>query len=58
MCLNPKEKFVYKDSDYELFTFLGTNNDVRNVIEVKPRYVFTKTRITTIRRITLLVFLA
>lgn len=44
-CFNPKEKFVYKDSDYELFTFLGTNNDVRNVIEVKPRYVFTKTRI-------------
>lgn len=44
-CFSPKEKFVYKDSDYELFTFLGTNNDVRNVIEVKPRYVFTKTRI-------------
>lgn len=44
-CFSPKEKIVYKDSDYELFTFLGTNNDVRNVIEVKPRYMFTKTRI-------------
>lgn len=40
-----KKKIVYKDSDYELFTFLGTNNDAMNRIELKPRYMFATTRI-------------
>lgn len=44
-CFSPKEKLVYNDSDYELFTFLGTNNDATNRIELKPRYMFATTRI-------------
>lgn len=44
-CFSPKEKLVYNDSDYELFRFLGTNNDATNRIELKPRYMFATTRI-------------
>lgn len=45
---NKVSSLKYDGKNFELFMFLGTNNDSMNRIEVKPRYKFTKDRINPI----------